>query len=160
LQAAITENARKQEQLQQEIKVYQSRVQLSPRIEQEFKELTRDYDTALNFYRDMLKKKTDSEMAADLDKRQQGEQFSVMDSANLPEKPSFPNRPLFAAGGFAGGIGLGLGIALLLELRDKVIRNERDIEFYLGVPTLALVPSVGESQGGGSKLWKREQKVA
>lgn len=160
LRANITENSRKQDQLQQDIKVYQSRVQLSPRIEQEYKELTRDYETALTFYRDMLAKKTQSEMAADLDKRQQGEQFSVMDGANLPEKPSYPNRPLFAAGGFAGGIGLGLGIALLLELRDKVIRSERDIEFYLGVPTLARVPSVGEARGGGSKMWKREQKVA
>jgi polysaccharide chain length determinant protein (PEP-CTERM system associated) len=160
LQTTIAERTKEQARLQQDIRTFQSRVQLSPRIEQEFKELTRDYDTALTFYRDMLTKKTQSEMAADLDKRQQGEQFSVMDGANLPERPSYPNRPLFAAGGFAGGIGLGLGIALLLELRDKVIRNERDIEYYLGVPTLALVPSVGEAAAGRSKLWSREQKVA
>ena len=48
-------------------------------------------------------------MYADLQRKQQGEQFRVLDPANLPDKPSFPNRPLFAAGGLGGGLALGLG---------------------------------------------------
>jgi len=140
----IREKTRDQERLQQQIKLYQARVQLSPLVEQQYKEITRDYQTALDFYNDMLAKRTQSEMATDLERRQQAEQFRVMDPANLPETPSFPDRPLFAAGGLGGGLILGLGIAVLLEARDKSLHTERDIEFYLQLPALALVPTFSD----------------
>jgi uncharacterized protein involved in exopolysaccharide biosynthesis len=146
-QSAIQERTREQERLQGQIKLYQSRVQLSPAIEQQYRQVTRDYQTALDFYNDLLKKKNQSEMATNLERRQEGEQFKVMDPANLPEKPSFPNRPMFAAAGFGGGLALGLGLTLLLELRDKSLRTERDIQFFLRLPTLAMVPSVGNANG-------------
>jgi len=138
----ITEKAREQDQIKQQIKVYQDRVQSSPIIEQQFKELTRDHQTALDFYNDLLKKRDQSAMATDLDLRQEGEQFRVLDPANLPDKPSFPNRPLFALGGFGGGLGLGLAIAFLLEMKDSSMRSERDVEFILHLPVLAMVPAI------------------
>lgn len=142
-----------QERLKGQIKLYQTRIQLSPLVEQEHKQLTRDYQTALDFYNDLLKKRNQSQMATDLERRQQGEQFRVMDPANLPEKPSYPNRPLFALAGFGGGLALGLALALALEMRDKSLRTELDVEFYLGLPTLAVVPSVGGS-GNGRQRWR------
>jgi len=147
LRQTISEKTRDQERLQEQIKTYQARVQLSPVVEQQFKELTRDYDTALSHYNDLLSKKTESEMATDLERRQQGEQFRVMDPANLPETPSFPNRPLFAGGGLGAGLALGLGIALLLEMRDKSLRSEQDVEILLQLPTLTLMPIVGVVNG-------------
>jgi polysaccharide chain length determinant protein (PEP-CTERM system associated) len=138
----IAEKAREQEQIKQQIKVYQDRVQSSPAIEQQFKELTRDHQTALDFYNELLKKRDQSAMATDLEHHQEGEQFRVLDPANLPDKPSFPNRPLFALGGLAGGLGLGLGIAFLLEMKDTSMRSERDIEFILRLPVLAMVPAI------------------
>ncbi len=153
----IREKAREQERLQNEIKNYQARIQLSPVVEQKYKEIIRDYQTALEFHNDLLAKKTQSEMATDLERRQQGEQFRVMDPANLPERPSFPNRPLFALGGLGSGVALGLGLALVLEMRDKSLRNERDVEFYLQLPTLALVPSVSAPNGKKFAFWKRRR---
>ena len=82
-------------------------------------------------------------MATELEHQQEGEQFRVLDPANLPDKPSFPNRPMFAAGGLAGGLGLGLGLAFLLEMRDTSMRTERDVEFVLRLPVLAMVPEIG-----------------
>jgi polysaccharide chain length determinant protein (PEP-CTERM system associated) len=160
IEQVIREKTREQERLQQDIKTYQARVQLSPVVEQQYKEITRDYDTALAFYNDLLAKKTQSEMATDLERRQQGEQFKIVDPANLPEKPSYPNRLLFAGCGLVGGLGLGFGIAFLLEMRDKALRNERDIEFYLGVPTLALMPTIGGHASGKRSFLKRGRKVA
>jgi polysaccharide chain length determinant protein (PEP-CTERM system associated) len=156
----IRGKSRDQERIQNEIKNYQARIQLSPVVEQQYKELTRDYQTALDFHNDLLSKKTQSEMATDLERRQQGEQFRVMDPANLPERPSFPNRPLFALGGLGGGLALGLGLALVLEMRDKSLRNERDVEFYLQLPTLALLPSVQSGNGKQNRFWKRVKKSA
>jgi polysaccharide chain length determinant protein (PEP-CTERM system associated) len=97
----IKERTAQEEEIQHQIKLYQVRVQSSPAVEQEYKQLTRDYQTALEFYNDLLKKRDQSAMATDLERRQQGEQFQVMDPANLPSTPSFPKKANFAAGGLA-----------------------------------------------------------
>ncbi|MGA8223989.1 MAG: Wzz/FepE/Etk N-terminal domain-containing protein [Candidatus Acidiferrales bacterium] len=143
----IAEKTREQDQIRQQMKVFQDRVQAGPAIEQQFKELTRDYQTALDFYNDLLKKGDQSKMAVDLDRRQEGEQFRVLDPANLPDKPSFPNRPMFALGGVAGGLGLGLCIAFVLEMKDTSMRSERDVEFTLHLPVLAMVPAIVPMSG-------------
>jgi polysaccharide chain length determinant protein (PEP-CTERM system associated) len=139
---AISAKQAEQEQIKQQIRVYQDRVQSSPAIEQQYKELTRDYQTALDFYNDLLKKRDQSAMATDLEQQQEGEQFRVLDPANLPDKPSFPNRRLFALGGFAGGLAIGFGLAFLIEVRDTSLKTERDVEFTLRYPVLAMVPSI------------------
>jgi protein tyrosine kinase modulator len=143
LESVVKERSAEQQRIRQQIGIYQSRVQLSPKIEEEYKLLTRDYTTAQKFYDDLLNKKTQSEMATDLERRQQGEQFRVMDPPNLPEKPTYPNRLHFTAIGFAGGLCLGLGMVMILEMRDKSVRTESDVEHYLKLPTLAMVPPVG-----------------
>ncbi len=132
----------RQEKIQDQIKLYEGRVQSSPAIEQEYKELTRDYQTALEFYNDLLKKRDQSAMATDLEQSQQGEQFQVLDPANLPDKPSFPNKILFGLGGLGGGLALGAAISLLLELRDTSFRTEKDVEALLHLPVLAMVPTI------------------
>ncbi len=151
---AVETYTAEQERLEEQIRLYQARIRLSPVVEQEYKEVTRDYQTALGFYNDLLQKRNQSEMATDLERRQQGEQFRVMDPANLPEKPSYPNRPMFALAGFGGGLALGLALALILEMRDKSLRTELDVEFYLGLPTLAVVPPI-EGAENGKRLWRR-----
>jgi polysaccharide chain length determinant protein (PEP-CTERM system associated) len=141
----ISEKTKEQEKIKEQIEVYQGRVQSSPKVEEEYKQLTRGYQTALDSYNELLKKRDDAAMATDLQRQQQGEQFRVLDPANLPDKPSFPNRPLFALGGLGGGLGLGLGLAFLLEMRDTSLRTERDVEFALRLPLIAVIPAVEPS---------------
>jgi polysaccharide chain length determinant protein (PEP-CTERM system associated) len=164
---AIRGATRTQQRIQQQIDLIQSRVQMSPVVEQQYKELTRDHEMAQNFYNDLLKKKNESEMATDLEQRQQGEQFLIMDPANMPKDPVFPNRPLFALGGLMGGVGLGLALAWLVEAQDKALRNDKDIEACLGLPTLAMVPSLTTAPkekrfklGEAGKLGTSEGRVA
>jgi polysaccharide chain length determinant protein (PEP-CTERM system associated) len=139
---AIHERAAQQEEIQNQIKIYQGRVQSSPATEQEYKELTRDYQTALEFYNDLLKKRDQSAMATDLERRQEGEQFQVLDPANFPDQPSFPKMSLFVPGGFGGGFALGLALALIFEMQDTSLRTERDVESVLRLPVLAMVPAI------------------
>ncbi len=143
----IREKTREQGQLRGQLGMYQGRLSMTPKVEQQYKQLTRDYQTALVFYNDLLAKKSQSEMATSLERREQGEQFRVMDPADLPEKPSFPNRAAFGGGGLGAGFLLGIGITLLLELRDKTLRTENDIEHFLGLRTLAMVPQIGKLNG-------------
>lgn len=158
LAQTLEEKTREQQRLQEQIKIYQARVQLSPTVEEQFKDLNRDYQTAVNFYNELLAKKTQSEMATDLERRQQGEQFRVMDPANLPETASFPDPFKFTFGGFAGGLAIGLALAVISEMRDKVMRNERDIEFFLELPTLAMLPFAEDPAGQRSGFWKSRKK--
>lgn len=139
LEIQISQKTKEQEDLQRQIRVLQARMELSPGIQQELKELTRDYQTALNFYDDLLKKRNESQMATELENRQQSEKFRVLDPPSMPERPSFPNRQLFGFGGLCAGLALGVGIVHFLEARDKSIRTRQDIEVYLGVPTLAVI---------------------
>jgi polysaccharide chain length determinant protein (PEP-CTERM system associated) len=145
-QEAIAQATRAQQVLQDQIKMYQGRLALSPAVEERYKEVTRDYDIAQKFYNDLLAKKSESEMATDMERRQQGEQMRLLNPASLPETPSFPNRLVFAGGGFGAGLTLGLGLALWLELRDKSIRTEKDVEAVLDLPLLVSLPWVGDGR--------------
>ena len=137
----VTEKRQEQAQLQQQIKTLQGRIQLTPMVQEQYKSLTRDYQTALDFYNDLLKKRDDAQMATELERRQEGENFRVLDPPSYPERPSFPDRRLFALGGLAVGLALGAGLVKLAELRDKSLRGVRDVEALLGVPTLAVITS-------------------
>ena len=152
----IQERTAQQEEIQKQIKVYEGRVQSSPAIEQGYKELTRDYQTALEFYNELLKKRDQSAMATDLERRQQGEQFRVLDPANLPDQPSFPKVSLLVPGGLGGGLALGLGLALIFEMQDTSLRSERDVEILLKLPVLAIVPAIKPMVG---KLGKEPANV-
>jgi polysaccharide chain length determinant protein (PEP-CTERM system associated) len=142
-------NAR-QKSLQDQIRAYQGRVALSPAVEEQYKQLTRDYETAHKFYNDLLAKKSESEMQTDMERRQQGEQMRLLNPASLPDKPSFPNRWLFAGGGLGAGLGLGLILTFWLELRDKAIRSEQDVLAVLELPLLASVPWIGADGDGNN----------
>lgn len=155
----LAQATREQKRIADQIRIYQSRVAISPEVEEKYKQLTRDYDTAQKFYADLLAKKSTSEMATDMERRQQGEQMHLLNAANLPEFPSFPNRLLFAGGGLASGLVIGLGLALWLEMRDKSIRNEADVVASLQMPVLVSLPWVTEEieNNGKGNFWNRDR---
>jgi polysaccharide chain length determinant protein (PEP-CTERM system associated) len=140
---AVAQKQDEQQQVQEQIKTIEGRLQLSPKVQQDFKALTRDYQTALSFYNDLLQKRNESQMASDLEHRQQGEQFRVLDPPSFPERPSFPNRPLFGLGGLGVGLLMGVGLVQLTEWRDKSMRTREDISRYLRLPTLAEISIMG-----------------
>jgi polysaccharide chain length determinant protein (PEP-CTERM system associated) len=137
----IADLTKRQTQIQDQIRGVQGRLQASPVVEQQLKELTRNYQTASDIYNDLLKKRESSVMATDLEHQQEGENFRVVDSPSLPSTPSFPKKPVFLGGGLGGGFALSLGILYLLALNDKALYSERDVEVCLKLPVLATVPS-------------------
>ncbi len=159
----ISQATRDQGRLQQQIVSYQSKVAISPTVEEQYKQLTRDYDTAQKTYQDLLAKRSASETTQDVEKSQLGEQFELLGLADLPDAPSFPKRWLFAAGGLGAGLALGFGLALLFELKDDSIRTEPDVEAVLELPTLIALPWVGPNEerddsGGTSVFWRKSKE--
>ena len=137
-------------------------VALSPAIEEQYKQLARDYDNTQKVYQDLLADKSKSDMALRMEQQQEGEQMHLLNPANLPDLPSFPNRIFFAGGGLGSGLVLGLGLALWLELRDKSIRTQADAEAALELPMLVAVPwvveTVAENGNGKGHFWKRDKQ--
>lgn len=162
-QDLIGQATRDQKKLQQEIGLYQGRVASSPAVEEQYKELARDYDNAQKVYQDDLAKQSTSKMATQAEQQQQGEQMALLNPADLPDSPSFPNRLFFAGGGLGAGLMLGLGLAMWLELREKCIRTEADAEAAVGLPMLVAVPWVIDTEpenGAGKRyFWHRKKQL-
>ena len=137
----LTANRAEEALLNQTIAEYQAKVDVVPTRESELVELTRDYSTLQAGYASLLMKREDSKIAANLERRQIGEQFRVVDPASLPEKPYNQLQRLgaMASGPFAGLV-LGVLLVGLLEYRDSSFRGEEDVLRVLSVPVLAMVP--------------------
>lgn len=68
------------------------------------------------------------------------EAVNVVDEANLPTKPSKPSKSKFTLIGFAAGVALIVSILVLKFYLDDSIKTTEDVEKYLGMTTLALIP--------------------
>src|SRR5450432_149992 len=160
----ISGATRDQARLQQQINSYQSKVAISPSVEEQYKVLTRDYDTAQKNYQDLLTKRDASETTQEVEKSQLGEQFQLLGPADLPDAPSFPKRWLFALGGLATGLTLGFALAFVFEMKDDSIRTEPDVEAVLELPTLIALPWVGvdgqKANGDANSAFWRKSKDA
>ncbi len=141
---AIQQQRSVQAQIDKQIHEYQARILATPQVEEEYKQLTRDTQTTQALYDSLRIKLNQAQMSTDMQNRAQGETFNILDPANLPDNPTFPKRRVFASGGLAGGIALGLLFAALLEYRDTALRTERDIWAFTQLPTLAVIAWSGD----------------
>lgn len=146
--------------VEKKIGEFQNRVEETPRIEQEILTLTRDYQKLNEHYVTLLGKKLDAQMAAELERRWKGEQFRIVDSAFLPERPSFPRRSHFALAGLLLGLAAGLGLALLADVMDQSIKDVGDLETLLPFPQLAVIPFIDPRRDSRRQLWRRRRRPA
>jgi polysaccharide chain length determinant protein (PEP-CTERM system associated) len=144
---SIADATKHQAMIEDQIRSLQSHVQASPMVEQQLKELTRNYQTALDNYNDLLKKQQKSTMAGDLQNQQQSGHYRILDPPSLPSKPSFPKKSIFVGGGFGAGLVLAFGMMYLLAMNDKAMYSERDVEACLKLPVLTMVPGFDVSIG-------------
>src|SRR5438309_1842753 len=155
----IADLTERQGQIQDGIRQLQGRVQASPMVEQQFKELIRSSPSAVDFYKEIIKKRQNAGVAGDLESQQQSEQFRVYDPPSLPDRPSFPKKVYFAGGGLSGGLALGLALLYLIAIGDKSMHTERDVELALKLPVLALVPVLEALSRGKSEAPKKQPSL-
>ena len=129
-------------ELEEKIDVYQTRIENTPKREQEILELQRDYKNIQLAYDSLLKRKLEAEMSVNMERKQKGEQFRIVDTAKLPEKPISPNIQLVFAGALIVGLGIGLGGAVLLAFLDKSFHFENDVEAELQIPVISTIPFI------------------
>jgi polysaccharide chain length determinant protein (PEP-CTERM system associated) len=122
------------------IRSVQSRIESTPVSEQQYSDIIRDREMAKMRYDDMNKKRSQSQIAEDLVRRQQGETLELLDAASLPQSPTQPKRPLILGGGTGVGLILGLLLAGAREAKDTSLKNLKDVRAYTQLPILGSVP--------------------
>jgi polysaccharide chain length determinant protein (PEP-CTERM system associated) len=126
--------------LRAQFKEYEGRVERTPSREQRLMVLVRDYENMQKNYQSLLDKKLNARIAENLEKRQKGEQFRIIDPANVPEKPDKPDTLLIMLAGLVIGCGVGFGMALQLDQTTKSFNYPKEIEQFLDLPLLASIP--------------------
>ena len=133
--------------LEGQVETYQARLNAMPERDQQAAAVTRDYDQSRTYYETLLSKKLQSEMATNLEKRRQGEQFRMIDPPNLPTRPYWPNRLAFSIGGLATGLAIGLALAMLLDFfKPRLMQQSELAEFVGGGYVLALPVFTSEQE--------------
>ncbi len=124
------------------IKEYQKRVEITPKVEQKLQELSRGYNVTKKQYQSLLDKILQAELAANMERKQKGEQFKILDPAQLPERPYKPNAIVFLLLGFILSTGIGFGSAFLAEYMDNRFYKPEEIESFSKLPVLSSIPEV------------------
>jgi capsular polysaccharide biosynthesis protein len=104
--------------------------------------LMRGYQNTKENYDRLLKKNQDAQQAENLEKRQKGEQFKVIDPARVPEKPFSPDIPKLYLIALALGLGAGFATAFFVEQSDRTFHEASDLEYAFGLKVLANIPSM------------------
>ena len=139
--------------LEAQLDAYQSRLNLTPVREQQLAAITRDHEQSRTNYESLLNKKMQSEMATNLEKRQEGEQFRIIDPANFPQKPYFPDRLKFSLLGLILGTGIGAGVTVLVEAMDEQIHSGEDLLTITPVPILVSIPLLQTAEEQSRACW-------
>ena len=138
----IASHERSIRDLQAKVAEYQSRLNMAPVMEQQFADITRDYEQSKADYDSLLAKKNQSEMATDLEKTQQGEHFRKLDPPNLPTKPYKPNRLQLCGLGLIAGFVMGGAAAFGREKLGGKMYSEREIKKVVPFEVLAEIPPI------------------
>ena len=126
--------------LQKRIAGNQARLDMTPVREQQMAGLTRDYEQSRKNYEQLLAKRDQSEMATDLEKQQEGEQFQVLDPPNTPQKPFSPNRLKLDLIGLVAGLMVGMAVLVGAEMVDDRIYSKEELATIVSAPLLAEIP--------------------
>lgn len=142
-------------QLNMSIQDYRQRVEMAPIVEQEFNELTLDYNNAKNRYNEISDKLLKARVAQEMEVQQQGEHFTITDPAFVPSRPAKPNRLAIILLGFVIAIGAGLGGTAFKEATDNTIKSSAEIIQFEGVDLLTTMPYTPTSEESRNRWFKK-----
>ena len=142
IDAEIQSLRSQRDHIRAQIVMLQARVDATPIRAIELSKISRGYEITLRKYQDLLAKSLESELSENMEKKQKGEQFQILDPANFPLAPVRPNRPMIILIGLLAGLGAGFGLAFVADNMDTSFKRSDEINAYVNVPLLATIPAL------------------
>jgi uncharacterized protein involved in exopolysaccharide biosynthesis len=130
------------ERLQLAIDELQNMLGGTPAVAEALDGLEREYRHLFDSYQDFSNRHLEATVQAQLERRQLGEQFRVLEPAFVAPKPSSPNRVLILILGFLFASALGVAVGLVLESTDESVHTARQLQIATGIPVLASIPKI------------------
>jgi len=131
-----------EQRLKKDIVAYQTRIDNAPQREQEFTDLTRDYDTTKELYHTLLKRHEEAQIGESMEQRQKGEQFRILEPARPSYIPAAPRRSRLLLIGLALSAALGVGAMILAEIVDTSFHSVNDLRSFSTLPVLVAIPRI------------------
>ena len=121
---------------------YQSRVARTHQVKRAYDDLTRDYENKRAKYQELRAKQLEADVAQNLESESKADSFTLIEPPREPVTPVKPNRPMLAIFGLMLSGGVGMGLALLLEMLDPSVRGINNISRIVGAEPLAVIPAM------------------
>lgn len=109
-----------------------------PRLQEQQRELERRVNAAQSTYQTLLAKLQETQIA----EQQNIGNVRVVADAEVPEDPVGPNKKLIVGGAGIGGALLSVGVAFLLDIRDRTIKNTQEIKAIFPYSLAGVVPEL------------------
>jgi len=145
--------------LQESIDEVSARLAETPAVAEKLDALEREYQHLFRSYQDFSQRRLEATVQAQLERRQLGEQFRVLEAAFEAPEPTSPNRPLIVVIGALFGLVLGGGLAVVLEGTDSSVHNARQLQIASGLPVLASIPTIWLEADGVSQRRRRTLQI-
>jgi len=143
------------EQIRKEIARYQRRIENAPLVEKEYNNLIRNYENAQFKYKELMNKLMEAKLAQGMEETQRGERFTIIEPAQLPEKPYKPNRMAIMLIGVVLALGAGVGLAAVRESLDTSVKTAEELGRITGVPVLSVISLMESEQEVRSRRVKK-----
>lgn len=147
-----------QQDIRAQFGTYQSKVDAVPLREQQLSDLTRDYNISKEHYSSLLEKTLSAEMATDLEKRQQGERFTIIDPAQPPQRPYKPRRLFLMVTALVGSFFFAIGTVIVKDQITGSIKMERELRNLLP-QSIGLIGSIPTIDTGEDRNRRRRHQL-
>ncbi|NTV51227.1 MAG: hypothetical protein HGA69_00115 [Desulfobulbaceae bacterium] len=138
---SVAKMNKEKEEIESQIKLYEKWISMAPVREAEWSALTREYGELKRHYDFLVGQNLQAGSALNLERKQKGSQFKVVDSAQIPRKPMKPDFLKVMGVALLVGCGVGGGLALGLEFLDTSFRDPVSLEETFGLEVLCSVPN-------------------
>jgi uncharacterized protein involved in exopolysaccharide biosynthesis len=124
------------------IATYERRIDSTPQVETQMTEFLRERNNLQKQYDDIQDNLSKADLSASLESQAKGQQFDIVDAANLPVDPTTPRRLFVVMGGAGASLLISVLFAVVVDIARQRVWTQKEIEAFWGVPVLVDIPEI------------------